>query len=183
MQIGDHLGAVDLADQFAVERVDPDAAGGGDVDIAVLVGLHAVGQAGLQPVLDAAGEESAILQPLRRHVEQADIGLLGVVHPHPALAGRKGEAVGLAEQIAVHDQFGLVPRNVARREAIDALKAELQRARHAEMLPATIGRVGEPDRAVIADDDVVGAVQLASLIMRAEDGAGPVGRDARHGRG
>ena len=54
---------------------------------------------------------------------------------------------------------------VAGWEAIDTLKAQLGLARHAEMLHTPIGRIGEVDRAILADDDVVGRIEFAAPEM------------------
>ncbi len=50
----------------AVGCVDPEAARGGDPDIALGIAFHAVGQAGFHAVADAFGEDAAVRRAIRR---------------------------------------------------------------------------------------------------------------------
>ena len=105
-EVGDEFGHADLAEQFAGGRVDPDAAGRGDPDIAALVALHAVGQAGLELGANAAGEDARIGErTIGFDIEGADQRLRGVVDIKQALVGREAEPVGLVEQVAIDDKF------------------------------------------------------------------------------
>src|SRR5690606_3374975 len=97
-----------------------------------LVALHSVRHAGTRRILDAGGEEPALGQrAVGADVEDADVGLLGVVDIEQFLVGREAEAVWLAEEIAAGDQLRLA-RGRARRNAEHALPAEFARSLDAE---------------------------------------------------
>ncbi len=97
-EVGDEFGNADLAEQLAGRRIDPNAAGRGDPDIAVMVALHAIGQAGLELGTDAAGEDARIGErTIDLDVEDADQRLRGVVDIQQAFVGREAEPVGLVE--------------------------------------------------------------------------------------
>ena len=180
-EIGDEFGHAHLAEQLAGRRIDPDAAGRGDPDIAALVALHAVGQAGLELGADAAGEDARIGErAVGFDVEDADQRLHGVVDVKQALVGREAEAVRLVEQMAVDHELR---RAAARRHAIDALEAELARPLDAVDRHAAIPGIAEIDRAVRMHADVVRAVELLVLEMRGDHLAPAVGALADQGRG
>ena len=125
-EIGDEFGRAHLAEQFAGGRIDPDAAGRGDPDIAALVALHAVGQAGLELGADAAGEDARIGErTIGFDVEDADQRLHGVVDVKQRSSGEKQRPFGLVEQMAIDDELR---RAAAGRNAVDALEAELRAA-------------------------------------------------------
>src|SRR5439155_8629030 len=170
-----------LAEHLARRGVDPDAAGRGDPDIAALVALHAVGQAGLELGANAAGEDARIGErAVGFDVEGADQRLRGVVDVEQAFIGREAEAVGLVEQMAVDDEFW---RAAAGRDAIDALKAELARPLDAIDRHAAVPGIAEIDRAARMDADVVRAVELLILVVRSNHLTPSVGALADQGRG
>ena len=72
----------------------------------------------------------------------------------------------MTEKIVVDQELR---RSAGGRHAIDALKAKLMRPFDAIMRGAAIDRIGEIDRPVRADADVVGAVELLALEMRGEN--------------
>ena len=180
-EIGDEFGHADLAEQFAGGRIDPDAAGRRDPDIAALVALHAVGQAGLELGADAAGEDARIGErAIGFDIEDADQRLHGVVDVKQALVGREAEAVGLVEQMAVDHELW---RAAAGRDAIDALEAELARPLDAVDRHAAIPGIAEIDRAARMHADIVRAVELLIFEMRGDHLAPSVGPLADQGRG
>ncbi len=104
--------------------------------------------------------------------EAADVAAVGVVDPERLLVGREAQAVGLLEVVDEQRQLAVG------RDAVDAAEVELLLALDAEAGPAAVGRIGEDDRAVRGDDDVVGAVELLALPVRGEHRARAVGLDA-----
>ena len=88
---------------------------------------------------------------------------VGVVDVEQRLVGREAQPVGLVE--VVDEQLRVA---AARRDAVDALEVEVLLALDAEAGHAPVGRVGEVDRAVALDHDVVGAVELPALVVGGE---------------
>ena len=58
---------------------------------------------------------------------------------------------------------------MTRRQTIDPLKTQLCWPWHAEMLHATIGRIGEVNRATVVHNNIVGRIELLALKMRTQD--------------
>jgi len=167
MQIGDHFRHFDLADQQALERIDPDTARCRYPDIAIGIGLHAVRDTRLDCVLNAGRKDSSVSEPaILADVEHADVCLFGVVHPHPAFTGRKAKPVRLGEHVAVRHKDCLVTRPVTGRQHVDTLKALLKRTGNTKMFHAAIGRIGEKDCAIRPYDDVVRRIQFPAFEMR-----------------
>ena len=182
MQVGDHLRHRQLADQRAGRVVDPHAAGRGDPDIALGVALHAVGNAGLEFRLDAAGEQAPVAKgAVRIDVEHADQRPFGVVDIEQLFVGREAQAIGHLEQIALGQEFRLLALAPGH-DPVDPLEAELARPLDAEHRHPAVPGVGEIDRPAGADADVVRAVQLAALEMRCQHLAPPVRALAHQGR-
>ncbi len=180
-EVGDEFGRADLAEQFTGGRIDPDAAGRRDPDIAAMVALHAVGQTGFELGTDAAGEDARIGErTIGFDIEDADQRLHGVVDVEQALVGREAEAVGLVEQMAVDDKFR---RAAAGWNAVDALKAELPRPLDAVDRHAAIPGIAEIDRAVRMHADIVRTVEFLIFEMRGNHLAPSVGPLADQGRG
>ena len=179
-EIADEFRHPQLADQLALDRIDPDAAGAGDPEIAFGVAFHPVGNAGLRPD-DAGGEDAWRAEPpVRQDVEDADIVLDGVVDEEPVFRRAEAESVGLVEQVAVDDELRFA---AARRNAVYALESQLARPLDAEDGHASVPRVREVDRAVRLHDDIVRAVQLQPLEMRGQDLAPTVRAFADQARG
>ena len=101
-----------------------------------------------------------------RDVENADQPPRRIVDVEKLLVGREAEAVRLIEKIVVDQELR---RPAGGGHAIDALKAKLMRPFDAVMRRAAIDGIGEIDRAVRADADVVRAVELLALEMRGEN--------------
>ena len=102
VHVGDNFRYGDFPEQFAFKGIDPDTARPGDPDIAVFVGLHAVWNALFQAVSDSCCERSPVFEAsIRLNIEHADVGLIGIIHPHPPLAWGKSKAIGLGEHVAV----------------------------------------------------------------------------------
>ena len=179
-QIADQFGNAQLADQPAVRRIDPDSARRRNPDIAERIAFHAVRHAGLRGRDDVGGEHPAVAEAAAGiDVEHADQMLDGIVDVKPLLVRRKAQPVRLIEQIAVDQQLR---RAAAGRHAIDALEAELARPFDAVDRHPAVPRIGEIDRAVGFDADVVRRIQLQPVEMRRHDLAPPVGPFA-HQRG
>ncbi len=179
-QIADQFGNAQLADQSAVRRIDPDSARRRNPDIAERVAFHAIRHAGLGGRDDVGGEHPAVAEAAAGiDVEHADQMLDGIVDVEPLLVRRKAQPVRLIEQIAVDQQLR---RAAAGRHAIDALEAELARPFDAVDRHPAVPRIGEIDRAVGLDADVVRRIQLQPVEMRRQDLAPPVGAFA-HQRG
>ncbi len=140
-----------------MEIVDPEATGCRHIDIALHVSLHAVRHACATFFLYATGKDAPVDQAsVSRNIKHADVGLIRVVHPHPAPAGCQAQAIGLREHVAIADELWLVSRTVVWRQAIDALKTQLQVAWNAKAFHAPVSRVGEVDPAIIRDTQVIG---------------------------
>ncbi|MGY2934830.1 putative ferredoxin-like protein [Bradyrhizobium sp. GM6.1] len=170
-KVGDEFGQAELAEQLAPRRIDPDPAGCRNPDVAVLVALHAVGQAGLELGADTAREHTRTRQrAVAVDVEYTDECLYGVVDIEQFLVGREAQPIRLVEQIAIHDQLRLG----AGHDAIDALETELPRPLDAIDRHAAIPGVREIDRAGGVHADVVGAVELLSPKVRGQHLAPPV---------
>src|SRR6188472_411554 len=170
------LGNLDHAEVLALRAEDPDALRAGDPDVAALVELHAVDELAALELAgaDAIREHLAAAQAaVGLDVEDADVGAVGVVDVEQRLVGREAQAVGLDEVVDRQLQVA-----AARRDAVDALEIQVLLALDPEARHATVRRVGEVDRPVALDDDVVGAVELPAVVVAGQDlapGAGPVG--------
>jgi hypothetical protein len=141
-------GKADLAEERAVGVEHVDTADRGCVDAALRVDLEAVGMARRPNREDAPPMEACAFV----HVERDEIVRPAVVGDvEGLLVGREGEPVGLVEQI--RDRCDPIGPGVV---AIDEV-ADL--GREAKALKVAVARVGEPDRAVAADNDVVGRVE------------------------
>src|SRR5690606_20763943 len=129
----------------------------------------------LQAVLDARGEDTpGAKAAVGAYLEDADVGLLGVVDIEEALVRREAEPIGLGEGVALHQQLRLAA-GLPRRNAKDALPAQLARPLDPEAGHAPVPGVGEIDRAVGAHAEVVGAVELLALEVGGEHLAAAVG--------
>src|SRR4051794_7643480 len=167
VEVADRLGHLDGAELLALRVEHAHAARARDPDVAALVELHPVHEvAGVEVAgADAGGQHAAIGQrAVRGHVEDADVAVLGVVDVQQRLVGREAQAVGLAE--VVHQQLRVA---ALRRDPVDALEGEVLLALDAEPRHPPVSGVGEVDRAVALDDDVVGAVELAPLVVAGQD--------------
>ena len=181
-EIGDELGHPQLADQLAGRRIDPDAAGAGAPDIAALIAFHAVGHARFELGADAGRENAAVGEfAVAFYVEHADQRLHGVVDVELSFVRREAEAVRLIEHIAVDEQQRL---STGRRQAVDALEAELAGTLHAEAGHPSVPGIGKIDRAARMHADIVRAVELLAAEMGGEHLAPPVRplADQRRGR-
>ena len=128
--------------------------------------LHPVDEAALREVAvaDVLGEHAAVGERVvRPDIEHADVRAIGVVDVEQRLVRREAQPVRLLE--VVDEQLDLA---AARREPVDALEVEVLLALEPEARHAPVGRVGEDDRPVARDDDVVRAVQLLALPVRGE---------------
>src|SRR5262249_55891314 len=90
-------------------------------------------------------------------------GLYGIVDIKQPLVRREAQPVRLLEQMAIDQKSRLA---AARRNAIDALKAELARTLNAIDRHAAIPWIREIDRAGGMHAHVVGTVELLSLEVR-----------------
>src|SRR5436305_8399074 len=171
--VADVLGCEDAAEQLAVARDDVQPAGAGDPQVAVLVELLAVRDTRLQAeALHLVDDVSAAQRAVRADGEAADVPAVGVVDPERLLIGREAEPVRLLEVVGEQRELAVG------RDAVDAAEVQLLLALDAEAGPAAVGRIGEDDRAVGCDHDVVGAVELLALPVRGEHRPGAVGLDA-----
>ena len=179
-EIGDLFWRAHLAEEIARRRIDPHAARRGHPDIAALVAFHAVGHTLFERRANAGGEDAPVRQrAVGGDVEHADQRLHRVVDIEELFVRREAEAVRLVEQQPIDQQLR---RAAARRDAVDALEAERARPLDPEAGHAPVIGIGEIDRAVGADADVVGAVELLALEMGRENLAPPV-RPLAHERG
>src|SRR4051812_16833483 len=183
VQVADRLGHLDRAEVLALGREDQDAVGAGDVDVALLVELHAVDEVTLREVggADALREHAAVREPVvGPDVEDANVRTFCVVDVEERLVHREAEAVRLREVVDEKLQVA-----AAGGDSVDALEVEILLALEPEAGHTPVGRVGEDDRAVAGDDHVVRAVQLlalpvggdrlaSSIRLLADDGAGDV---------
>ncbi len=182
VKVGGFLGNRDFAKLHAVEVVDPDAAGPGHVDVSFGVAFHAIRHTFAVGLNDPAGKKACLGQlAVARDIEHADIGLLRIVHPDELLAGAETQAIGLGEHVAVRHQLRLVSGPMAGWQSIDALKAHFRFALDTKTRHPPIGWVGEVDRPVRADDDVVRRVQLAAFEMAGQNLTRSIGANADNG--
>ena len=154
----------DHAEVLAVRRENPEAARAGDVDVALLVALHAVDHAVLQhAVADVLGEHATVGErAVLGHVEHPDVAARGVVDVEDALVRREAEPVRLVEVVGLAVEFAVG------RDAENPLEAQLPLALQAEDRHAAVPRVGEVDRAVGLHHHVIGAVQLLAVVVRGQ---------------
>ena len=161
------------AEQFAARIDDVHAARAGAVDVALLVALHAVGDAGFaagELVKQAAVADAAV----GRDVEGADVRHPRVVDVEDFLVGAEAQPVRID---------GVLDRELdlaLRRQPEHGLDVEMALhvlADHAgDDEPA--GGIGPVDRAVGAHDDVVRAVEFLALPVRRDGGERAVVLDA-----
>src|SRR4051794_23975509 len=171
--VADVLGGEDAAEQLAVAGEHVQAARARDPEIACLVELLAVGDARLEAEpLHLVDHVTAGQRSVGRDREAADVTTVGVVDPERLLVLGEAQAVRLLE--VVDEQLQLAVGG----DAVDALEVELLLTLDSEAGPAPVGRIGEDDRAVRGDDDIVGAVELLALPVRGDHGARAVGLDA-----
>ncbi len=181
VQIGYQLRHSDFADQRARARIDPDTAWRCHPHIPGAVTFHAVGHARLQFGADAGGENAVGAQrPVRVHVKNPDQRPHRVVDIELPLVRGKAKSVRLLEQIAVDQKLGL---SALWRHAIDALESELPGPLDAIDRHAAVPWIGEIDRAVGANADIVGAVELLAVVVRGENFTAPVEFADETGRG
>ena len=150
--------------------------GPGHPDVAELVDLHPVRDALLDHAgADALEEHAAVRErAVGVDVVDLDVGARGVVDVQQLLVGREAEPVRHLELVLGDGEVELVLA-AARGDPEDALPAELARALDAEAGEAAVPRVGEVDRPVGADGDVVRAVQVLALPVEGERLADAVG--------
>ena len=152
----------------AVPADDPDAAGAGGEEVAAQVDLQAVGGAGRGLVVDVVEDapvRGAVLAEVVGHPDL--LVLVGVGDVENVLVGREGDAVGAA--LVLDQQLELA----VGAQAVDAVEVELAERRLLEALEA-VRRVGEVERAVGAEDSVVGAVEAAPFEAVDDHRAGAV---------
>jgi hypothetical protein len=107
------------------------------------------------------------------------VGARRVVDVHERLVGREAESVRHVELVLRDGEVELV-LTASRRDPEDALPAELPLALDPEAGKPAVPRVGEVDRAVRADADVVRAVQVLALEVEGErlpDAVGPLAHE------
>src|SRR4029077_5747976 len=104
-------------------------------------------------------------------VEDADQRLHRIVDVEELFVRRKAEAVRLIEEEALDEQLRAA---AARRDAVHALEAERAWPFDPKPRHAPIVRIGEINRTVRADADVVRAVELLTVEMGRENFAPPV---------
>ena len=148
----------------------PDALRAGDPDVAALVALHPVGDA----LLDHAGadalEEHAPVREraVRVHVPDLDVRPRRVVDVEQRLVRREAEPVRHVELVSVDDRA----RGRPGRRRAGSGRRPASRAPGSRSMPeageAPVPRIGEVDRAVRADADVVRAVELLALVVVGE---------------
>ena len=109
--------------------------------------------------------------PSGRDIENADQLPRRIVDVKKLLVGREAEAVRLIEEIVVDQELR---RPAGAGHAVDALKAKLMGPFDAVMGRAAVDGIGEIDRPVRPDADVVGRVELLAAEMRSENLAPPV---------
>ena len=109
VKVGDVFGHLDDAEVLACRVEYPHAARAGDVDVAAFVALHAVDDAVPEfAVADVLGEDAAVAQrTVGSDIEDADVGVRGVVDVEKFLVGRKAQAVGLAEVVGFEMEFAV----------------------------------------------------------------------------
>ena len=154
----------------------PDALRAGDPDVPSLVDLHPVRDA----LLDHAGADAVEEHPAVReravvvHVVDLDERPRRVVDVEERLVRGEAQPVRHLVLVLPDDELQLVLA-AAGRDHEDALPAELPLALDPEAGEAPVPRVGEVDRPVRADGDVVRAVQVLALVVERERLAHAVG--------
>ena len=167
---------------LAVRRDDPHAFRARHVDVAPLVELHPVDELAARrirrcrfpPRNNAAVRERMI----GAESKTADVGVHRVIDVQLRLVRREAEAVRLGEIVDQELQV-----SAARRQAVDALEVEFLLAFEAEAGHPPVRRIGEDNRTVGGDDDVVRAVQLAIAPVSCNRLARPVRRLAHQRAG
>lgn len=152
-EVGGGFGETDAADELAGGGVDEEL-GGGDVEVALLVGAEAVGDA-----LDAGDEDAGVGGVAGAvEVEDADGAFVGGVDVEEAAVGGEGDAVGAGVHAGDDVQIA------AGGEVEDAVEGEF-----AGIFLGAVGGVGEVDVVVAADGDVVGGIEALALEAFGED--------------
>src|ERR1044071_3574846 len=161
-QVADVLRDPDRSEMLAVRADHPDAARAYDPDVALHVALHPVRDSLLDdPAADPLEEHASVRErAVGADVVDLDEGARRVVDVEQRLVRREAEAVRLLVLVLLDDELRIAPTG---RNPEDALPAELPLALEAEDGHAPVPRVGETDRAVGLDPDVVRAVQLLPL--------------------
>ena len=167
---------MDFAEQFAAGAVATNAVlvgippAYGAPDIPGRVGAHAVGNAGLGHLRKDLTVRQ--LSGPHIHVENADmrriIGTVretGIYHVQLLFVGRERDAVGFHE--VVGHNFDVTGFRI---DPVDVVLLLLLLGLHAFIVAAdAVRRIGEPDRAVGGDDDVVRGVQLLAVVLVGDD--------------
>ena len=159
---------------LSVRREDPHAFRAGDVHVAPLVELHSVDELAARQIAgaDSPREDASVRERMTRaDVEDPNVGVHRVVDVQLRLVRREAKAVRLGEIVDQELQV-----SAARRQAVDALEVEFLVAFEAEAGHPPVRRIGEDDRTVGGDDDVVRAVQLAVAPVSCNRLARPVRR-------
>src|SRR5438067_852600 len=155
-QVGRDLGRDDAAEEAAALVVGPDAVRAGAVDVALLIDLHAVRDALLAGPGLQLGEESSVRdRAVAGDGEGADVAAGRVVDVEDLLVWRESQAVRALE--VVDQEVQAVPW-VDPEDAVERELLPLDAAAQA------VRRVGEVDRAVRANDHVVGRVEPLALV-------------------
>src|SRR5437762_1387095 len=179
LDVGDELGCQYRTEMLAFGRDDPNPARRRFPDVAADVHLQAVGDSGSRIAADvdehlAVGHRVVGQDAIAPHVLVA-----AAVRVENFFVGRQGEAVRVGD--VVDD-----PAHASALDHVDALEVQALARVLLAKAQAAVG-VGEVDRAVFLDDDVVRPVELLAFETVGEDGAlavllDPVDRPSRPGR-
>ena len=138
---------------------DPDSLGPGDIEIAVAIQLHAVGNTALGGA-GFAGKDATVAQgTIGMEIVDADIALIAVVDIKLLAVRRKSQAVGLREVLREKADFAFGA------EAIDALEGDFLFFVGRQIQ----GWIGEIDGAIRTEDDIVRAVEALAFEVVGEN--------------
>ncbi|CAM2160147.1 hypothetical protein PT2222_70130 [Paraburkholderia tropica] len=177
-EIRDRFGNQDLAEQRAVRRIAVHAIGGAGPDVAVFVDAQAVRNALLH-----RHENAAVHEPSVAHVECAnmartvlDMRRARVGDIERRFVGRERETVRLDEVVGDAARF-----RRAAHERIHVAAADLALGAKAFVVAenAVVG-IGEPDRALRIDHEIVRRIQALAVVMRGQHGYAAVVFGARN---
>ena len=140
-------------------------------EIAVLVHAHAVRATGRNGMENVAARQA----PVGRHVEGADVARIvrvdapGIGDVEARFIRTEGKAVRAVE-------IGQHGADMARMriDAVDIAGQRLLAARALVIRSDAVVRIGEPDRTVRGDDDVVGRVQRLAIVTVGDHGDGAI---------
>src|SRR6266702_99037 len=163
LDVGDELGREDRAQMLALGRDDPHPARRRFPDVALDVDLQAVGDSGGRIAADVDEHPAVGHRVVGQDAIAPHVLVAAAVRVQNSFVGRQGEAVRVGD--VVDD-----PAHASALDHVDALEVQAPARVLLAKAQAAVG-VGEVDRAVLLDDDVVRAVELLPFEAVGEDGA------------